>query len=402
MLGVMATSPMTSPELWQVPRLRREQRWLAGVAAATAVELGVDALLVRLSFVLLTLSSGAGLALYAAAWLWFTYHERTHPGRVYVPVPKASTPTRRYIGLAAVVAGLVLLAGRLVPLGVEPVVLWPVALAAFGTLLAWSSGTVDWSAPQELARAVLGLLLVAVGVIAFIALNFGLAQAPRALLVATAVLAGLIVIVAPWLWRAASQLGAERLERIRANARAELAAHLHDSVLQTLSLIQQNAHDRATTVNLARRQERELRQWLFGAGTSEPSERQLRAALTDLASEVEGLHRVPIEVVVVGDAPLDAGTAPLLAATREALVNASKHSGAARVDVYAELGKGTLEVFVRDQGKGFDPSLVPADRRGLHSSVLGRMRRAGGQASVVSEPGRGTEIALELPRPEAR
>src|SRR5688572_1778564 len=256
--------------LWQVPRIRARDRWLAGVASAIARELGVYTLVIRLSFVLLTLSGGIGLALYAGAWLWFTYHERLQPRRSYQPVPKGRSARHRLMGVASVVAGVVMAQNRLLlsndAAAVSEAELWPVGVAAFGMLLAWSSGKVDWAAPFELLRAVGGLALVAIGVIGFIALNFGAAAAPKALLVATLVLSLVVVVVAPWLWRAASQVSEARLERLRANERAELAAHLHDSVLQTLSLIQRSAGDRAATLSLARRQERELRDWLYGKG----------------------------------------------------------------------------------------------------------------------------------------
>jgi signal transduction histidine kinase len=301
-----------------------------------------------------------------------------------------------------VVCGLLVLSRRLFSFGVGDATLWPVALAAFGMLLAWSSGKVDWSAPYELLRAAGGLLLVAAGVVSFIALNFGAAVAPKALLVATAALSLVVVVVAPWLWRAASQLSEERIRRTRADERAELAAHLHDSVLQTLSLIQQNADDRNATVQLARRQERELREWLFGrsgagsnAAASAPS---FRTALERLGAEVEQLHGVPVEVVVVGDGPLDGRASAALGAAREALVNAARHSGAPRVDVYGELGPERLEIFVRDTGRGFERASVPEDRRGLRESIVGRMERAGGSASILSAPGKGCEVALLLPR----
>jgi len=384
-----------------VPRLRADQRWLAGVAAAIAVEIGVAALPIRLGFVLLTLSGGIGLALYASAWLWFTYHARGRSS-AYVPVPKALSPARRQLGLLLVVCGLLVLSRRLFTFGVGDATLWPVALAAFGMLLAWSSGKVDWSAPYELMRAVGGLLLVAAGVVAFIALNFGASVAPKALLVATAALSLVVVVVAPWLWRAASQLSEERLRRTRADERAELAAHLHDSVLQTLSLIQQNADDRNATVQLARRQERELREWLFGrsaAGSAAAGEApSFRTALEKLGAEVEQLHGVPVEVVVVGDGALDSRASAALGAAREALVNAARHSGAPRVDVYGELGPERLEIFVRDTGRGFERASVPGDRRGLCESIVGRMERAGGSASILSAPGKGCEVALLLPR----
>jgi signal transduction histidine kinase len=285
-----------------------------------------------------------------------------------------------------------------------------VALAAFGMLLAWSSGRVDWSAPNELARAVGGLVLVAAGIIGFVASNFSSAVTSRALLIATAVLAIVVLIVAPWLWRAASQVMEERLKRTRADERAELAAHLHDSVLQTLSLIQQSADDRNVTVNLARRQERELREWLFGSapfldrnapGASAARGRQFRAALAEVCAEVERLHRVPVEVVVVGEGILDERSSAGLAAAREAIVNAARHSGAARVDVYGEMAAERLEIFVRDTGRGFDPGTVSADRRGLRESVMRRMERAGGSVHVLSSPGQGCEVSLFLSREPA-
>jgi signal transduction histidine kinase len=399
----METSMMEggAPLYWQVPRLRSDQRWLGGVAAAIASELGLGAIWIRLVFVLLTLSGGAGLALYASAWLWFTYHAHRHPGTPYLPVPKAANPARRALGVGFVALGLLWLSRHFLASGVEGTALWPVAVASFGMLLAWSSGKVDWSAPYELMRAAGGLLLVAAGVIGFIVLNFSLSVAPRALLIATAVLSTVVLIVAPWLWRAASQVREERVERTRADERAELAAHLHDSVLQTLSLIQRNADDKQATVNLARRQERELREWLYGRsrGAAGPkAERSLRDALIDLGAEVEELHAVPVEVVVVGDAPLDERLQAALAAAREAMVNSARHSGAPRVDVYGELSAERLEIFVRDTGRGFELRQVPADRHGLSESVRGRMERAGGSASIVSAPGQGCEVALLLPR----
>lgn len=381
---------------WQMPRLEPRSRWLAGVASAIAREVGVDALVLRLAFVCLTLTGGVGLALYAGAWLAFTFYDRSHPGRAYAPVAKGRTPTRRLVGVAAIVLGLLSLANDALSLGVHDTALWPVGVAAFGMLLAWSSGKVDWAAPFELVRAVAGLVLVAGGVIAFIALNVGAAAAPKALLVGTLVLSGVVLVVAPWVWRAASQVSQARLERARADERAELAAHLHDSVLQTLSSIQRSAGDRAATLKLARQQERELRQWLFGKKPA--SSADVRSALTRVAAEVEEQLGVPIETVVVGDAPLDERLEAVLAAAREAMVNASQHSGAARIDVYAELDDEAFELFVRDTGRGFDPKAVPPDRHGVSGSIIERLARAGGKATISSEPNGGTEVALSLPR----
>jgi signal transduction histidine kinase len=399
--AVTATLSSLAAPYWQVPRLKAQQRWLLGVAAAIAAELGVDALWIRLSLALLSLVGGVGLVLYAFCWLWFTYHARRRPDAAYLPIAKGATPAGRALGVSSVVLGLTLAANRTFAAGIGDATVWPVAVAMFGILMVWSSGKVDWSAPTELVRAVIGLLLVAVGVVAFVVSNLGLSVAPKALVVSTIVLAGVILVVAPWLWRAASQVGEDRLERIRADERARLAAHLHDSVLQTLSLIQRSADDKQATVSLARRQERELREWLFGAGASRTSEQQFRAVLSELAAEVEERHGLPVEVVVVGDGLVDAGVQAALAATRELMVNAAKHSGAPNVDVYGEISPSRLEIFVRDKGAGFDPKRVPSDRRGLADSVIGRIERMGGSVTITSstspDAARGTEVALSLP-----
>jgi signal transduction histidine kinase len=404
----MVGASMTESPYWQVPRLRTKQRWLAGVAGAIAEELGVDALWIRLALVLLTLVGGVGVVLYAGCWLWFAYHARRHPDRHYVAVSKGATPAGRALGVSSIVLGLALAADQTLSAGIGDSTVWPVAVSMFGILMVWSSGKVDWAAPAELVRAVLGLLLVAAGVIAFVVSNFGLSVAPKALVVSTIVLAGVVVVVAPWLWRAASQVGEDRLERIRADERAQVAAHLHDSVLQTLSLIQRSADDKQATIQLARRQERELREWLFGKGAPpSAADRQFRAALIELAAEVEELHGVPVEVVVVGDGLVDDVVQAALAATRELIVNAARHSGALRVDVYGELTPSRLEVFVRDQGSGFEPARVPPDRRGLADSVIGRIERVGGSVVISSgeggeNAGKGTEVALSVPRAGAR
>ena len=191
----------------------------------------------------------------------------------------------------------------------------------------------------------------------------------------------------------ANDLSQERRERIRSQERAEVAAHLHDSVLQTLALIQKAAGSPSEVTRLARSQERELRTWLY---TSRAGQGTLSRALEAVAAEVEEQHRVSVDVVAVGDLVLDEKGAALVAAAREAVVNAAKHSGAATVDVYAEVEPHQATVFVRDRGVGFDPSDVPADRHGLSGSVVGRMERHGGRAFVRSTPGEGTEIRLEM------
>lgn len=200
------------------------------------------------------------------------------------------------------------------------------------------------------------------------------------------------LVVGPWLLRTNRALRFERAERIRSQERADVAAHLHDSVLQTLALIQRRSADPQAVAQLARTQERALRRWLF-----EPADATallLGSALRDVAAEVEDAHGVPVEVVVVGDIAVGERYPPLVAATREALLNAVRHSGAVQVDVYGEVGADGVEIFVRDRGVGFDPSSVPSDRLGVRGSIVDRMVRHGGSADVRSEPGDGTEVRL--------
>ena len=216
----------------------------------------------------------------------------------------------------------------------------------------------------------------------------------RSLFTVIAATAGLALILAPFLWRLGRNLASERAERIRSQERAELAAHLHDSVLQTLTLVQKRAGDPREVAQLARRQERELRSWLFDADRA-PASASLAAALEHAAAEVEDAHGVPIEVVAVGDHAMDERAEAIVAATREAIVNAAKFApDAGEIAVYAELDDRRAQVFVRDRGPGFDPDGVPGDRRGVRESIIGRMERYGGTAEIRSSPGAGTEVAL--------
>ena len=179
-----------------------------------------------------------------------------------------------------------------------------------------------------------------------------------------------------------------------------MAAHLHDSVLQTLAMVQKRADDPREVAALARRQERELRTWLSGRGAAAAGERRLETALEAVAGDVEREHAVAVEVVAVGDAGLDERGEALVAAAREAIVNAAKFGEGSAVSVYAEVGEDRLAVFVRDRGPGFEPAAVPADRRGVRVSIVGRMERHGGRATIASSPGQGTEVELVLERSE--
>ena len=260
------------------------------------------------------------------------------------------------------------------------------------------------SRPAVISRIGIGVTLVVAAAIVFLQFTGALAAATDVALAAVVVAVALGVIFAPFFLRLLSSLSAERAERIRSQERAEVAAHLHDSVLQTLALVQKRAGDPREVAALARRQERELRSWLNSAPRPADGQRWLAAALQAAAEEVEQAHGVAIDVVAVGDAPLDRDAEALVAAAREAMLNAAKFAGdAGAVAVYAEATGERLEVFVRDRGPGFDPDSVPADRRGVRESIVGRMERHGGRAAIHAAPGGGgTEVELVLERMEDR
>ena len=229
----------------------------------------------------------------------------------------------------------------------------------------------------------------------FLQANGALSGARDLVLSLVVVALGLGLILAPFWLQLARNLTAERSARIRSQERAEVAAHLHDSVLQTLALVQKRADDPRAVATLARRQERELRAWLSGAPEARPDE-CLADALRAAAAECEEAHGVPVEVVTVGDRDLDDRHRALVAAAREALANAARHSGATEITLFMEVEDGRTEVFVRDRGAGFDAGAVPGDRRGVRESIVGRMARHGGSAAVHTTPGSGTEVELVI------
>ena len=213
-----------------------------------------------------------------------------------------------------------------------------------------------------------------------------------------AVAGALLLVVGPWLWRLALERDAERAARIRSEERAEVAARVHDSVLQTLALIQRHAEEPRRVAAIARRQERELRGWLYADRPIGDETASLVAALSAAAADVEELHGVRIEMASAGDCPVDEAVGALVLAAREAMTNAAKFAGVDEIDVYVEVGGRGVAVFVRDRGSGFDRDAVPAGRRGIAESIEGRLERAGGRATIVTAPGEGTEVELRLPR----
>jgi signal transduction histidine kinase len=314
-------------------------------------------------------------------------------------------------------------------------IVWPAVIVAVGALLIWRAPGVmpgrrgGWAAHRpdggssiqpppsrepsarirvlgrpevsrpEVSRGGLGVALVLAGGFAFLWANGATRPAGEALLAALAVLIAVALIFAPSWRRLARSLAAERTERIRSQERADVGAHLHDSVLQTLALIQRSAEDPKEVAALARQQERELRGWLAGGDSREPGD-TLAAALDAAAAEVEAAVGGSVEVVAVGDCPLDEHGGAVVGAAREAMLNAAKFAGEAPVSVYAEVADERIQVFVRDRGAGFDPTAVPQARRGVRESIVGRMQRAGGRASVHALPDGGTEVEITIDRRE--
>ncbi|MEV4674848.1 PspC domain-containing protein [Actinomadura sp. NPDC049382] len=382
-----------------------EGRLLAGVCRGLAGHLGVDVVLVRAAFVLLTVASGLGVAAYAAFWILVPVAEKaprdgaTATGTGAVPGGRRrGRDWGQLLAYTAVTLGLAAL-----PWGAAGVVqwaLWPFVVGGVGAAILWQQADRDqrqrWTLPlrQRWLRSLLGLLLVVGGIGGVVVQNVEAAQARSVIVAMLIILTGVAVIVTPWVVRLWQDLDAERHERIRSQERAELAAHIHDSVLHTLTLIQRNAHDTREVQRLARSQERTLRTWLYQP-RADP-DLTFAAAIREAAGEVEDDHGVPIEIVCVGDTALDERLGAALQAAREAMVNAAKYAEAPSVSVYAEVSGEEIAIFVRDRGKGFDFDAVPADRMGVRGSIIGRMERNGGKATVRTAPGEGTEVRLEI------
>ena len=425
-LGSTLRTPRNVPDTAPEPRVRASGRMdrvrvgrrftrsagdrvLTGVAGGIGERLGIDPVVVRLAFVVLTLAGGVGVLLYLAAAL---VSRAPDPARAPPRPPRASALQAISVGM--VVAGILLFL-REAGLWFGDGVVWPAALAVLGSAVVWARGDdadrARWSrlvarlpghATDAFAgrglrvRGLAGALLITAGIATFFTSNSPLALVGNAPFAVAAAVTGLAVIFGPWAWRLARQLAEERRERIRQEERAEMAAHLHDSVLQTLALIQRTDEPREMA-SLARAQERELRTWLYGRSPSPDGDR-LSSAVDRAAAEVERTHRVRIEGVVVGDCRLDDGLRALVHACREAMVNAARHSGSRGVSVYVEVEPEAVTAYVRDRGAGFELSRVSRDRRGIAESIEGRMERNGGVAVVASEPGRGTEVRLRMPR----
>ncbi|WP_130416609.1 ATP-binding protein [Xylanimonas ulmi] len=422
--GVRPRLPLRRPEAG---------RWVAGVCAGLAAHLGVPVVVVRVAIALLTPVGGAGLAVYIFWWVTIpagdpraaadAAADAAAPAalRRIAPRLRLSGPVAR-MQRRDIVVGLVLLTVAALLVSARAGWQWrqswvvPALLALGGLALAWSQvdaaqrgasvdGARGWPA---IVRPAGGLVLVVAGALLLVGQDtpgWAVLQSATAALV---VLVGFALVAAPWWLRLVRELGDERAARAREAERADIAAHLHDSVLQTLALIRSRADDADSVARMARAQERELREWLYddrqAPGTSLAAElRTLVAQVEDgtVGKPVDGAapagRPVAVDVVVVGDCPPTDATTALLQATREALVNAVAH-GKPPVTVYLEVTEREASVFVRDRGDGFTMDDVAPDRFGVRESILGRVRRRGGTAEVTSRAGWGTEVRLRMPR----
>jgi signal transduction histidine kinase len=360
-----------------LPRIERTERdrVVAGVAAGIGDALAVDPTLVRLTFGFLAFASGAGIVAYVGIW-------------ALLPAPGADEPVRRRR-----IAGTVLLVWSAILLlrgvGLADSLVWPLALAGAG--IAIGAGATTWNLGARRAQ-VIAIVLIVAGVAVFVGNNTG--DNASSLVAPGAVAVALLLVIGPWGYRLVGERNEEHAARVREQERAELAARVHDSVLQTLTLIQRNPEDART---LARRQERELRAWLY-PDRAPAAGGTLAGAVEAAAAEIEELHGVRVEVVRTGDAPLDERTHALVLAAREAIANAARHAGVDEVSVFLDAADGVVALYVRDRGVGFDPEAVAKDRQGVAESIRGRMERVGGVARIVSSPGEGTEVELSLGR----
>lgn len=420
-----------APETGDKPARVRATRvsdgaWLGGVATGLARHLGVPVMAIRLAFIALFVTQFLGAVVYGVLWLVLPPERHTEaPGlesasRTGMRDSEAGRRGSRRADVGALLA-LAALGGGLIWIvqlsgwGISQQLFWPIAFACAGAALVWrqadtarqkqwrsEAGGKLWLAPfvasggwPALLRMVVGLGLIGAAVSLVFASQGNLQQLPEVLVMTLLALGGVAIVVAPWLYRSREALTEARNEKVRADARADMAAHLHDSVLQTLALIQRQSTDPKAVQTLARRQERELRTWLYG---DEATASTLKAALTEAAAEVEDEHAVPIEVVVVGDCDLDQDLTAMVRAAREAMVNAAKHSGADTIDVYAEAAEDEVLAFVRDRGRGFSFDEIGEDRMGVRGSIIGRMERHGGTARIRSDAEDGTEVRLEMTR----
>lgn len=377
-------------------------RVLFGVCSGVAKQYGIDAYVVRIALLLLTLTGGIGVVLYLVGWALSTAPDHAPPPK---PVEPGTLSTRS--GAVAAATGAALMTARNIGVWPGDGIMIPAIIVASGSALLWYRGRELHPVGDPLervlqgrttpVRALAGVGLALSGLVALVGGGVHVEQLPAALAALAMALAGAAVLVGPYVARLTTQLRDEERARIRDQERNDMAAHLHDSVLQTLALMQRAAADPRRMVMLARRQERELRSWLYDVKANATAG-SLSARAEAIAAEVELDHGLPIDLVVVGDVDVTPAVDSLLLAVREATVNAAKHSVADLVSIYIEVEPASVTAFVRDKGVGFAESTIGDDRRGIAKSIRDRIERAGGRAVLDSAEGAGTEWELSVPR----
>lgn len=407
-----ARMPLTRP---------KRGRWLTGVCKGIALHLGISVMWVRLAFIALTCLYGAGIIAYVFLWIFMPAGDpqavasAEHIPVEQAPLARGNQPAQAGVEDTAVSAeslseaiqrapkpALVALAGfvlltiglLLVGTGADSQLIIPLLLGLAGIALAWMNLSPNGT---QLLSMLGGIALIFIGWAVYVSnvTYAGWGTSPRRIMLSGFIMIACIVLaVMPWANAMLQRFSREQALKEREEERADMTAHLHDGVLQTLALIQLHSEDPSTVFTLARGQERELREWLYQERST--SDRSVSAGLKQIAAEVEDEHGKPIEVVTVGDAHPSAQTDALLDATRQALVNAVTH-GSEPISLYCEATDTTVEVFVRDHGEGFDIDAIPPDRLGIRESIIGRIKRRGGTVEIVSRAGWGTEVRMHMP-----
>jgi signal transduction histidine kinase len=390
---------------------------LGGVCGGIARRLGVSAKTVRVLAVISALFFGVGVVVYMAYWVLVI---RQGEDKSILSRTGSDKREKEILAVSALAMFALLLGLQIVGFDVFRFVSLFVVLSALGALVVWrgaspaereqlhrtanaiatigSSSGEGWTGIT--LRTVISVVFILIGVANLSRAGRQPGAASGVLIGAITLVVGLFVLFAPWWIGTVRGLSKERRARVRAQERADMAAHVHDSVLQTLSLIQRAADNPVEVARLVRMQERDLRLWLvdpesFGVASNPPT--TLAEAAFEIEHEIEDTYAVAVDVVIVGDCDLDPEVLALLGAGREAAVNAAKWSEAPSVKIYIEVEPEKISMFVRDLGKGFDLALVPDDRQGISGSILERMTRHGGRANIESSPGSGTEVELVLP-----
>ena len=377
---------------------------MGGVCAGIATHLGVNVWLVRAIFVGLLFLNGVGALAYALAIALIpagnpASSQLAAPTRLAAQLNQLQSKDGRDQA-TTIFSGVVLLALAAILVAwsrgwLESNAYLPLLIIGCGAALAWSQAEEVMHTPRSMAaiaRLAAGLALAVLGVLIWLSDHTDMSGMLIGAFAALVMLSVVALVLAPLWLGVIRQLSQTQAAQARASERADIAAHLHDSVLQTLTLLRAQADDPQRVAALALSQERELRAWLYG--DNHPTNENLRSEVESVSREIEQLYGVPVDSVIVGDTPATAKTRVLTSALREALANAVRH-GKPPISLYVEVSGQEVEAYVRDHGAGFELEAINPDRHGVRDSIIGRMQRHGGSATIrAREPG--TEVCLRL------